>query len=219
MKYLFEIKLFSILLVIYLAFGYWQSSERLTPSEVDAYIETLQQHFPKEMPESEELFKRLRTWGYNDDGEPVYMVNLMRFYDQLKDLPNGPKNMSPEESNLLYEEISMPILLKLGAYPLILSKPVLLDESDKTKTNLIVYSKELDGYNRIGYIYYPGRRAFMDLITDPEYLKWADYKIAALEVALIPTKMQVYVPQLDFLVTFILLILFFSIAWLRAKKE
>src|SRR5215213_6933045 len=46
---------------------------------------------------------RLRAWAEADDGKPVYMLNLMRYYDELRPFPGAPDFQgSPEESNTLY---------------------------------------------------------------------------------------------------------------------
>ena len=54
------------------------------------------------------------------------------------------------------------------------------------KSDLIVHTPELDNWDRVLVVRYPGRRTFFDLVTNPEYLAVMPYQLAALEVVLTP---------------------------------
>ena len=50
-----------------------------------------------------------------DDGQPVYMLNLMRFHDQLRPWPGvNIEAASPQEANTYYEDNVFDIALPLG---------------------------------------------------------------------------------------------------------
>ena len=61
----------------------WLSSateRKLTQEEIDRCLEAVEKQvplFPGEMPD---FLARLRSWAEADDGKPVYMLELMRFY-------------------------------------------------------------------------------------------------------------------------------------------
>ena len=66
---------------------------------------------------------------------------------------------------------------------------------------------------------YPSRRAFFELLTDPQWLKFAPYKLAALELALVPASGQVVIPDLRWVIGGACLIVFLVAGWVRAARE
>jgi hypothetical protein len=122
-KYQFEIVLALALAIIFAAFWWWQtpgSSGKLTGNEVDAYIQRIAPNLPLEPGEKAEVLARFRAWGQADDGDPVYMLNVMRYFDQLKRIPGAEAiKGTPAQANAHYEDAVLPILTRLGAYPLV----------------------------------------------------------------------------------------------------
>ena len=121
--YRFEIVLGVLLVALFAAFWWWQApggSGKLTRGEVDAYIRKIEPRLPVEPAEKAEMLARFRAWGEADDGQPVYMLNLMRFYDRLKQLPGvAAMQGTPAQANAHYESVVTPIALRLGASPLV----------------------------------------------------------------------------------------------------
>ena len=66
---------------------------------------------------------------------------------------------------------------------------------------------------------YPSRRAFFEVLTDPQWLKFAPYKLAALELALVPASGQVVIPDLRSVIGGACLIVFLGAGWVRAARE
>lgn len=184
-RHRFELILAVILLTVYIGFVSLQSANRLTKPEVDDAIATLEKNVPVEKEEFTEFLIRLRAWCESDDGQPVLMMNLMRFYDQIKPVKGGPTGGTPREANAYYEREVAPLMLKVGAYPLVISDPSGVLKSQKA-SNLLVHEPALDNWDRLVIARYPGRRSFLNLITDPEFQKLAPYKLAALKVVLMP---------------------------------
>ena len=113
-----------------------------------------------------ELMKRVRAWMENDDGKPFYMLNLMRYYLELRPLPNAPEiKGTPRESNARYEAATRSMLLKLGGYPLYAGTP--------HGKNLVEYDPALDGWSRLLLVRYPSRRALLKLLTQGHQNKTA----------------------------------------------
>lgn len=80
-KYSFELILGAILVAVFLAASAFQATSKLTKAEVDRYMAVLEKAVPVEWEERNEFLVRLRAWGESDDGQPVYMLNVMRFFD------------------------------------------------------------------------------------------------------------------------------------------
>ena len=81
----------------------WQSAATLSKADVDRYVTILEKAIPVEWEERDEFLRRLRTWGEADDGQPVYMLNVMRFFEQTKAMPGVPADIRPREANARYE--------------------------------------------------------------------------------------------------------------------
>ncbi|HYA65381.1 MAG TPA: hypothetical protein VEE84_01745 [Burkholderiaceae bacterium] len=214
-RYKFELALGTVLLVLWLAVWTWQNpgytGQRLTDQDVDRYMSAVEKlPFPAE--ERAQTLQYVRSWMQRDDGKPVYMLNLMRFYGELRRFAGSVDfHGSPRESNVIYESAAMPMLLKLGGYPIYAGQP--------QGKNLIEHRVELDDWNRVLVVRYPSRRAFMDLVSDPAYLKIEPYKLMALLVVLTPMTAEVAMPELPWLVGALLLIAFLAAGWQRAARR
>lgn len=163
--------------------------------------------FPPE--ERVELLKRARRWMETDDGKPVYMLNLMRFYPQLRQYPGAIAfHGTPLQSNALYESVVIPQLMKLGGYPLYAGV--------SRGGNLLEHSPELDNWDRVLVVRYPNRKAFVSLVSSPTYREVAPYKLMALKVVLTPTTLELQMPDLTLLAAGLALVLFLGVGWWRA---
>src|SRR5262245_36436920 len=103
-----------ILFVLFLGFWFWHSPTRrkLTREEIDHYLAAAEK---LSLPEEEKAatLARLRAWAESDDGRPVYMLNLMRFYPQLRRFPGSPDFQgTPEQANEFYEKSVARLLFK-----------------------------------------------------------------------------------------------------------
>lgn len=87
------------------------------------------------------------------------------------------------------------MLLKSGSYPLVGGDTTRL-RIGKSESNLMVYQKELDNWDRVLIVRYSGRRAFLSLVANPEYLNVMPYKLASLEVVLTPVSGEIVIPDL-----------------------
>lgn len=217
-KHRFELILGAILVAVFLAAQAFQSANKLTKAEVDRYMAVLENAIPVEWEERNEFLVRMRTWGESDDGQPVYMLNVMRFFDQIKPMPGVPANMKPSEANALYEEGAMPLLFKSGAYPLVGGDSMRIASGEK-KSNLIVHEAELDNWDRVLVVRYPGRRTFFELVTNPAYLKVMPYKLASLKVVLTPVRGDMVIPDMRWVVGGACLTIFLLTGWIRAARR
>ena len=217
-RYLVEFVLGAVLVAVFFGVSAWQSASTLSRSEVDRYIGILEKSVPVEWEEHNEFLTRLRAWGESDDGRPVFMLNVMRFYEQIKQFPGVPTTMTPIEANVHYEDVVVPILLRSGGYPIVGGNSMRISSGQK-KSNLIVFEPELDNWDRVLVVRYPGRRTFFDLVTNPEYLKVMPYKLASLKVVLTPVSGELVVPDVRWIVAGSCLGIFLLVGWIRAVRR
>jgi hypothetical protein len=178
----------------------FQSARKLSQADVDRYIGILERDLPPELEDREEFISRLRAWAEDDDGRPVYMLNLMRFFDQLRPFPGAPVSGTPKDANAHYETSVVPMLLRRGGYPILAGSVTKISAAkagggQDRASNLMVYRPDLDDWDRVLVVRYPGRRTFLDLVTDPRYLEVMPYKLSSLEVVLTPVSGQLVIPD------------------------
>ncbi|WP_324731223.1 hypothetical protein [Pseudomonas paeninsulae] len=220
-KYRFELILAALLLAVFVAFGQWHApGSKLSADEIEGYMSTLERDLAWPEEEKGEILRHLHAWAEADDGKPVYMLNLMRYYPQLRPLPQvaGFKG-TPEQANAYYEEHVMPLLFARGAYPLFASTMQGVLGGEQPSTNLITFEPAIDNWSSVLVIRYPNRRAFLDLVSDPEYLKYMPYKAASLLVGLTPMKGDLILPMLSWALGAGLMLLFLAVAWIRALRR
>ncbi|MEW6444385.1 MAG: hypothetical protein AB1640_25900 [bacterium] len=209
----FEIVLGAVCIALYAIFSFWYGGwgrGKLTRDEVDAYISKLEKHANVPEEAKKDVLERLRSWGAADDGGPVYMLNLMRAREKPYLFPGAPADFAgtAEEANRLYEDGAMPLLFKRGGIPAVWGKA--------QGKNVIGGGPGLDDWTNLGFIRYPQRRAFFELLTDAHYEEIGHLKWMGMEFILVPTSAEMAVPDLRLLVGGALLILFLGIGWLRS---
>jgi hypothetical protein len=216
----FEVVLATALALVFVALWAWLAPGdrgRLSGAEVDHYVARLRGRLPAPADEERVFLERLRAWASADDGRPVYMLNVMSYYPQLRRLPgSGVAAVSPAQANAHYEDAVMPMLLRRGGFPLFGGDSAGLRTAGGAHADLVGASAAVDEADRILVVRYPSRRAFLELISDPEYLKIAPYKFAALKLALVPLAGQTVLPDPRWIAGGVLLALFLAIGWWRA---
>jgi hypothetical protein len=216
----FEWILGAVLAALFAAVWLWQApgaGGKLGAAEVDAYLAKIEGRLPGEPAETKEFVARLRAWGQADDGAPVYMLNAMRYHPQLKPGPgmDGFRG-TPAEANAFYENAVMPVAARVGAFPLFGGETMGVRAKDGVRSNLTGFDPAIDGWNRVLVMRYPNRRAFFELVSDPQWQRFAPYKFAALELALVPTSGQVAIPDLRWVAGGLCLIVFLAAGWWRS---
>ncbi|MDP3908631.1 hypothetical protein [Novosphingobium sp.] len=215
-RFRFELIL-AVVLMLFVAWT-WHKQEpnaALTRAETDRYLAIVSAKFP--MPDRMDrpaTLARLRAFAEGDDGRDVYMLNLLRFNDRMASgpAPAGRFKGTPEEANAIYEDNAKPVLMKSGAFPIFSGK---VEEANAIGG----FDRAEDNWTRVLIVHYPSRRHFFDLLTDPEYLKKADFKSYSMHMALVPVKRELVVPDFRHLALAGAIILFLLIALIRALRS
>lgn len=214
MRYRFELVLALVLVTTVAAVWLWQNPGVYRappgPAEIERYLEAAAR-LPMADDEKREMLARLRTWLETDDGEPVYMLNVMRYFAELRRVPGAPEFAgTPEEANAHYEAQALPMVQDIGGQPVY---------GGTAGRNLMTYDPALDDWNRVLLVRYPSRRAFLDLVTRPDYAQIAPYKLMALRVVLTPTRAELRLPEYPWIAAVLALFVFLATGWLRAERR
>jgi hypothetical protein len=99
----FEWLLGAVLAALFVAFWIWQTPrnlQKLNSAQVDAYLHRMEGKLPGDPAEQTAFLGRMRAFGLTDDGRPVYMLNAMRYYPELRRGP-GMEDVcgTPAEAN------------------------------------------------------------------------------------------------------------------------
>jgi hypothetical protein len=194
----------------FVAIYMWQTpgpNSKLGTDEIGRYLAQLEK-LP--MPEEEKAgaLARIRDWAEADDGKAFWMLNLMRYYPELRHYPGAPDfSGSPQQSNDYYENVALKLLLKSGSYPLM---------GGSAGRDVLDAPAQLDDWSRVLVVRYRNRRAFLDLLTDPAYAPVMPYKLMALSVVLVPVSEELILPDLRWLAAAFLTSIFLMIGWLRS---
>ena len=217
-----ELILATLFVGLYLAFAHWQApGSKLTTAEIDRYVQRVEQGTAFMAAEQREAFIRhLRAWGEADDGQPAYNLNLMRFHKELQQLPGVQLHGStPQEANAFYEASAFGIAARLGVSMPFGGEAQTVQSGAEPSTNLITYEPALDNWDRVLIVRYPSRRAFFELISDPDYLKVMPNKLGSLMVVLTPVSGDTVLPVPSVMFGGALLFLFMLTGWVRAARR
>lgn len=219
--YRFEIILAVIFLSLLLALCAWMApGDKLSRAEVDAYVARLQTGMSMPEAEKTQFINRLRSWGYADDGRSFYLANLIRYREQVTPWPGSKvAAASARAAHDVYLKTVIPMVLKLGTYPVIGTDTQGMIAGTPAHTNLSGYESELDGWSEININRYVDRRAFLELLTDPAYLEVMPYKFAAMKLVNAPVSARLVLPDPRLALGAILLIIYLLAGWIRSASR
>ena len=106
-----------------------------------------------------------------DEGhdEPIFMVNLLKFKDRAKYPDKRESNLSGKEAYAIYSKEVVGHLEKVGGKPIFGSEV----------TRLMLGEVE-DLWDQVAIAMYPNRKAMLKMISDPDYIKSAQHRVAGL---------------------------------------
>ena len=110
--------------------------------------------------------------GFLEEGKdlPIYMVNLLKFKDKATYPDKRETDLTGEEAYAIYGQEVRKHLEKVGAKPIF-----------SGKVSRLMLGEVEDLWDTVAIAMYPNRKAMLDMISDPEYIKSAQHRVAGLE--------------------------------------
>ena len=110
--------------------------------------------------------------GFLEEGkdQPIYMVNLLKFKDKAVYPDKRETDLTGEEAYAIYGQEVRKHLEKVGAKPIF-----------SGKVSRLMLGEVQDLWDVVAIAMYPNRKAMLDMISDPEYIKSAQHRAAGLE--------------------------------------
>ena len=120
----------------------------------------------KVMPNDDQMAEFLESG--NDD--PIYMVNLLKFKDKAEYPDKRETDLSGKEAYAIYTKEVQHHLAKVGGKGIFGAevKRLMLGEVDEL-------------WDSVAIAKYPNRKAMLDMISDPDYIKSAQHRVAGLK--------------------------------------
>jgi hypothetical protein len=208
-----QIALGAGLLGVFAGFWRWHSppAKKLTPEEINRYLARIVE-LPLPGEEAKKLATQLRTWAEEDDGKPVFMVNLNRYFSELRRWPGTPQfDGTPREAHARYQKSLASKVLRLPAYPMI-SGPA-------QGPKLMTTQPGQPNWDHISFVRYPSRRKFLELLSDPFYAEVEPYKFMALDEDLVPISGGRVLPDFRWVAGGSLLAMYLGVGWWRAARR
>ncbi|PSV51048.1 hypothetical protein [Photobacterium sp. GB-1] len=162
--------LYIILIVIFLCFacwydGWWISS--LTEEEGKDLYKALSGQRVEDQPKTTVNPNAVDLFARTDNGKAFYMLNLIK---DKKDLES--KDMGALESiDRNYAKVVFPLLFKHGCHPVLVSKPLTTFSQPATE----------EEWDAIFIIRYRSRRDLYKIVTNPEFQKAWEFKLASIQ--------------------------------------
>ena len=184
---------------------------RLTAAEIDNYLKLVAM-LPMHGDGAEQLAARLRPWAEADDGKATYMLNLNRYFAELRPHPGAPEfSATPVEAHGHYHRRLAGKWLRNASYPIFTGTP--------QGEPLIQAQPGPERWDSVWIVRYPSRRKFLELLTWPGYAEAEPYKSMALEHDLVPLAGDTTIPDFRWLAGGFLLAVFSATGWARAARR
>ena len=113
--------------------------------------------------------KQMEEFLEEGHDEPIFMVNLLKFKDRAKYPDKRKSNLSGKEAYAIYSKEVVGHLEKVGGKPIIGSEV----------TRLMLGEVE-DLWDQVAIAMYPNRKSMLKMISDPDYIKSAQHRVAGL---------------------------------------
>ena len=110
--------------------------------------------------------------GFLEEGkdQPIYMVNLLKFKDKATYPDKRETDLTGEEAYAIYGQEVRKHLEKVGAKPIF-----------SGKVSRLMLGEVEDLWDTVAIAMYPNRKTMLDMLSDPEYIKSAQHRVAGLE--------------------------------------
>jgi hypothetical protein len=120
----------------------------------------------------------------NDNGSPIFMVNVIKYFDSPVKTKDQQVAMEAEKLVKTYNNYVGKFLIKRGSYPIFLGKA-----AGGTAAAWGVDEEDMEGWSEVAIVRYRNIRTMMELATDDQFNQNLTYKHTALEKTIIfPTE-------------------------------
>ena len=113
--------------------------------------------------------KQMEEFLEEGHDEPIFMVNLLKFKDRAEYPDKRESNLSGKEAYAIYSKEVVGHLEKVGG------KPIFGSEVSR-----LMLGEVEDLWDQVAIAMYPNRKAMLKMISDPDYIKSAQHRVAGL---------------------------------------
>ncbi|WP_444936369.1 hypothetical protein ACJJIW_22050 [Microbulbifer sp. JMSA004] len=156
--------------LLFLLFSWWHGAfeHPLSAEEKQHYSEKLAELNPDESPS--EFLKLLER----DRGEPIFILNAIKYYDEPVITKDHSKPMGSKEVAQKYNNYVTSFLIKRGSYPIFFG--------DALGVTAAKWGVDYEGdWSTAAVVRYRSMRTLLDLAIDPTFREKHHYKKSALE--------------------------------------
>ena len=113
---------------------------------------------------------QLKEFNEQSEDKPIFMVNLLKFKDKAQYPDKRETDLTGEEAYAIYGEEVTGHLAKVGGKPIF-----------GGSVNRLMLGEVEDLWDSVAIAMYPSRKAMLEMISNPDYIKSAQHRIAGLE--------------------------------------
>jgi hypothetical protein len=185
----------SFWLLFFFVFLWWHGafSPPLSAEEIDRYASKLYELKP------DRTVGDYKTLLANDDGQPIFMVNVIKYFDDPVTAKDQVDSVAAQELVKTYNHFVGKFLIRRGSYPIFLG--------DALGGMAAAWGVEDEGvWSETVVVRYRNLRTMMELATSQEFSENLAYKHTSLEKTIIyPTEKRLMPGGLEYLTFFMLL--------------
>jgi hypothetical protein len=162
----------SFFILINLSFSVWNGyfSKALSQEEINHYSAILHEKNPEiSLNDYKEILS-------NDKGEPIYMVNVIKYFDHTSATNLKDKNSDSKKVAKPYRDYVGKFLIQRGSYPIFIGKA-----SGGTAASWGVSKDDSQGWSEAVIVRYKNIRTLLQMASNSTFQKKFTYKVAALE--------------------------------------
>lgn len=186
----------SIWVGLYIGFLWWHGAftPPLSAEEINHYANKLYELKP------DRPIKAYKEQLAKDNGHPIYMVNVLKYFDEPVTAKDQVDAIEAAELVKTYNNFVGKFLIQRGSYPIFLGDA--LGDSPAATWGV----EDNGGWSEAVVVRYRNLRTMMELATAPEFNDYLAYKHAAIEKTIIyPTEKRLMPGGLAYLIFFLLL--------------
>ena len=200
--------LFPALLYAFFLFWYTDLKGPLSDAEVDAFVATMTAN-----GSDPEVIAFIEKFAREDSGKQFLMVNNIDYNEHPPETPGAEPGESAEQLMGRYMEHMIPALLKRACHPMLMGSAVYPSMD-------LVGIEGAEIWDTGALFRYRSRRAFLEIVTNPDFKGKHHFKTAALDKTIAyPIEPDLYLGDPRLLLGLILLALTALVDLLRPSRQ